>query len=60
MDRQVALGSIHGRCQGGERVTIAKQIRVALVNRVFPTVLTDLKFVKKFTRPDFQAKIFIH
>ena len=34
MDRQVALGSIHGRCQGGGRVTNAKQRRVALVNGV--------------------------
>ena len=40
MDRQVALASIHGRCQGGGRVTIAKQRRVALVNGGFPPVLT--------------------
>ena len=40
VDRQVALGSIHGRCQRGRRVTIAKQRRVALVNGLFPPVLT--------------------
>ena len=40
VDRQVALASIHGRCQGGGRVTIAKQRRVALVNGLFLPVLT--------------------